>query len=398
MHQQSLLTNVPLRLLFSLASVGSGPSGFEGNIRFRKLIRDILAGVCKFDEWSGDYLDDSTPDFDQGSLLERNTYLATTIVETVFSRNGRFLEKSSTVGCSTSISLKTDLDSQRQHRVPNVYKEVETSVAIEKTKQSFRHQLRKIQEDYKNSTEVRDKMQPPSTGALSRKKQKRNEDSHSELLGRRTLTMLSPLSPPSKGTWRNEERRFENFSTSNNSRDSNIGTFHAASLQMRRQCLNKTFMPQTYPSLDRIGRSVLHPSLHQQVSSGGMIVRAVRGSPGMLLPTLNPFTNHSKRGDRIHHNHHPHPFDQHRLMARYPEQQEPQLENKVRRISRQTTTRMLPIIQASNHSHQPSSSVLVETLVLQQARRDVLRMDRLESERRQRVSSTYGRDSTFGSS
>lgn len=98
------------------------------------------------------------PDFDQAALLERNTYLASTIVQTIKARNGRFLIKSSSPPeerqhpTTTTITGGNGATSAKKSNVPCTYEEVGESVAVEKTKQTFRHQLRKIQESYQKTT------------------------------------------------------------------------------------------------------------------------------------------------------------------------------------------------------------------------------------------------------
>jgi hypothetical protein len=88
---------------------GTGPNEYQGNIRFRALVKDTLR----------------TNEFKKWSTGRTKTMLARMIVRDVKAQNGRFLKK---VGKS---STGRDL-----------FAVVPDRVAVDKTRQSFRHQLK----------------------------------------------------------------------------------------------------------------------------------------------------------------------------------------------------------------------------------------------------------------
>jgi hypothetical protein len=90
---------------------GTGPNEHQGNIRFRALVKDIL-GTTDLPQHNG----------------KAKTKLASKILNAVKARNGRFLKKVS-----------------KSKTVGDLYVVVPDSVALEKTKQSFRHQVRSLQ-------------------------------------------------------------------------------------------------------------------------------------------------------------------------------------------------------------------------------------------------------------
>jgi hypothetical protein len=85
--------------------LGTGPSAFTGNVRYRALVRKILKEVV----------------FETLSLSDKDE-MAVNIVANVKAAGGRFVQRHKTYG----------------------YKEVPNRAAIYKTKMSFRHQLRSI--------------------------------------------------------------------------------------------------------------------------------------------------------------------------------------------------------------------------------------------------------------
>jgi hypothetical protein len=91
---------------------GTGPNEHQGNIRFRALVKEIL-GTTNLPKHNG----------------KAKTKLAIKIINVVKARKGRFLNK-----VSKSKTVAGDL-----------YVVVPDSVALEKTKQSFRHQIRSLQ-------------------------------------------------------------------------------------------------------------------------------------------------------------------------------------------------------------------------------------------------------------
>jgi hypothetical protein len=87
---------------------GTGPNEHIGNVRFRSLVRDSM----------------QTPDFHP--TPHGKSELAKKIVNTVKARNGRFVKRVST----------------RKNCGDTLFVEVAERVSLDKTKQSFRHQLR----------------------------------------------------------------------------------------------------------------------------------------------------------------------------------------------------------------------------------------------------------------
>jgi hypothetical protein len=109
-------------LLSPLVCIGTGPNEYVGNVRFRHLLRQVLKKASS--------TKDPTP------ALQNKLRLARQVVHTIKSRGGRFLER--------SVS-SPDITAARTSFLP-VYREVVDRVAVEKTKQSFRHQLRNIEQ------------------------------------------------------------------------------------------------------------------------------------------------------------------------------------------------------------------------------------------------------------
>lgn len=108
---------------------GTGPNDFEGNIRYRKMVKAAIAGV-PLEVFSA-----------SKAALSRK------IVDEITDKGGRFVRKLSTEEaaelheCLRDGIHKTELAHIIAQKKP-IYIEVAREVAIEKTKQGFRHQTR----------------------------------------------------------------------------------------------------------------------------------------------------------------------------------------------------------------------------------------------------------------
>ncbi len=107
---------------------GTGPNEFEGNIRFRRLVAEVAMGTAPKE------------------LLSSKPALSRKVVDEVTSRGGKFVRKLSKtdVVALPNFTAKKDSSVSRIERRKDVYVEVPAAVAIEKAKQSFRHQQKII--------------------------------------------------------------------------------------------------------------------------------------------------------------------------------------------------------------------------------------------------------------
>lgn len=162
-------------------------------MRYRNLIRSILIKACNIDD---DVSIDSDIDFylpdsnTQGiSISRRNRILATQVVKAIKSRKGRFLQRVTT---SSSSSKAKRYTSASNHIERIVYKEVEESIAIEKTKQNFRDQMRQLQMEQHGMIANTDSLERPlddswalpssrnpSSSSVTGGKRKRTNEDHS---------------------------------------------------------------------------------------------------------------------------------------------------------------------------------------------------------------------------
>lgn len=95
---------------------GTGPNEFEGNIRFRRLVGEVAMAT------------------DPKGLVSNKPALARKVVDQVAKRGGRFVRKLSK-GEVLALANTTPINKRK-----DLYVEVPHAVAIEKAKQSFRHQ------------------------------------------------------------------------------------------------------------------------------------------------------------------------------------------------------------------------------------------------------------------
>lgn len=95
---------------------GTGPNEFEGNIRFRRLVGEVAMAT------------------DPKNLLSNKPVLARKVVDDVANRGGRFVRKLSK-GEVLALANVNPINKRK-----DLYVEVPHAVAIEKAKQSFRHQ------------------------------------------------------------------------------------------------------------------------------------------------------------------------------------------------------------------------------------------------------------------
>ena len=174
---------------------GTGPNEFEGNIRYRKLVRDVLTQAC--------FVDDERIKAKQvgpatavlagfpritPALPKEKPLLAARIVQTVKERNGRFLQKLPSIsgtpdhtversstsltvdgekatempgkkpkeayrdagaggGTTKSAAVAASVNVSEEDAIPDScrYKIMDDAIAIEKTKQTFRHQMKIIE-------------------------------------------------------------------------------------------------------------------------------------------------------------------------------------------------------------------------------------------------------------
>lgn len=96
---------------------GTGPNEQIGNIRFRALVRDVIHASGK-----------------RGLDGKEKTRLAKSVIQEVKAKGGRFVRKVEGGGA--------DVHKNNATKVGDHYEEVSDALALDKTKQSFRHQLR----------------------------------------------------------------------------------------------------------------------------------------------------------------------------------------------------------------------------------------------------------------
>jgi hypothetical protein len=125
---------------------GTGPNEFTGNIRYRRLVRQAITSVHPRD------------------LASNKTALAQKVVDDVGQNGGRFVRKLSKGevaalydSLNPQSASKAQLATHMSHK-GSIYIDVERDVAIEKTKQSFRHQTR-----VKQKPTPKQPTAPPST-------------------------------------------------------------------------------------------------------------------------------------------------------------------------------------------------------------------------------------------
>eukprot|EP00934_Nitzschia_sp_Nitz4_P005953 Nitzschia sp. Nitz4//scaffold238_size30058//19551//20594//NITZ4_008003-RA/size30058-augustus-gene-0.17-mRNA-1//-1//CDS//3329543540//5943//frame0 len=114
---------------------GTGPNGSRGNIKYRSLVRQVLEKACGI-AIPTEEPNQGAEDTIQGSVEKSD--LAGHIVRTIKGRGGRFLQK---VETKTSPSEEEVVSGSHM----DCYVEVDDSVALNKTKQTFRHQMRIIE-------------------------------------------------------------------------------------------------------------------------------------------------------------------------------------------------------------------------------------------------------------
>jgi hypothetical protein len=157
---------------------GTGPNDFEGNIRFRRLVAEV-ARVS-----------------DPIELTASKGTLAQKVVDTVKRRGGRFVRKLSKAEATALLKSRqqqqpgarnkdgnsgrpsSSSSSSKRTRLPkgqDVYVEVPLSVAVEKAKQSFRHQKR-----------IRDSRGGNSSGASASASAQGLEEDHDCVMGANT--------------------------------------------------------------------------------------------------------------------------------------------------------------------------------------------------------------------
>lgn len=106
-----------------LHTPGTGPNEFEGNIRFREMVAELAMST--------------TPK----ELSANKPVYARKVVDQVLEEGGRFVRKLSR-GEASALQNNAASTSSRLPKGKDVYVEVPDSVAMEKAKQSFRHQQR----------------------------------------------------------------------------------------------------------------------------------------------------------------------------------------------------------------------------------------------------------------
>jgi hypothetical protein len=113
---------------------GTGPNENEGNVRFRMLVSKVLN------------IADSSNSHYQKMTKDK---LAALVFDTIKNRNGRFLRKLSKAeaGCIRVEQIK--LSNKNKSASNDLYIIVSDEIAINKTKQSFRHQHRVLQRNHK---------------------------------------------------------------------------------------------------------------------------------------------------------------------------------------------------------------------------------------------------------
>ena len=109
---------------------GTGPNEFTGNIRYRRLVRQAISSVLPRD------------------LASNKTALAQKVVDDVAKNGGRFvrkLSKGEVAALYDNLNPQSDSKAELATHMSKrsyIYIDVDRDVAIEKTKQSFRHQTR----------------------------------------------------------------------------------------------------------------------------------------------------------------------------------------------------------------------------------------------------------------
>lgn len=159
----SMLTVLNLSVTYD--EPGTGPNDFEGNMRYRDLVRQVLSVACGLAELSSNLEGIDIRANKAGGLPKDKKQLAVAIVQAIQRRGGRFLQRY--VGNEGDTGKDTD-DSAR------VYTVVSDEVAIEKTRQTFRHQMRIIQHNYSQG-ESADVVAQPSP-IHSRKRGRKNRE------------------------------------------------------------------------------------------------------------------------------------------------------------------------------------------------------------------------------
>lgn len=144
LHNSPTIIPPPPRIL-----PGTGVNEFIGNVRYRLVVRQVLNKFAKDGGWTTGW---TTVVGKSSSQI--NLRLANEIVQKVKSRGGRFLERTvkPAVNAAPAQDEQEGEEGEARPRPPTMsppvyYREVDYLRAIDKTRQSFRHQMMKFLEE-----------------------------------------------------------------------------------------------------------------------------------------------------------------------------------------------------------------------------------------------------------